>query len=417
MQAAVFLFKKILANSSYFFTLPKIHSQKNKRKKVTDFRSLEQTFEFDVYKKFDVTLIRGKNAFLWDDRGKKYIDCVSGNGVSNLGHGNEAVVRAIAEQAKTLITCSNVFYNDKRALLLEKLIQITPENLSRAFLCNSGTESIEAAIKFARYSTGRSDFICAEKAFHGRTFAAMSATYKPEYKEVYEPLLPGFSFVPFNDFEKLAEVFTDKTAGVILEVVQGEGGIHVATADFLAQTKQYCEQHGALLIIDEIQSGFCRTGKMFAGDHFDLQPDILCLAKGIAGGLPMGATVCSDKVKIPLGRHGTTFGGNPLSCAAALANIRFMLDHHLDDAAREKGDYFMQRMQSKTLAKVAQIRHLGLMIGIEVHGEARPLILELKERGLLTFAAGTNVIRVFPPLTIEYADLDHAIDTLLDVLQ
>ncbi len=383
---------------------------------MSDFRSIEQTFEFDVYKKFDITLVRGQNAIIWDDEGNQYLDCVSGNGVANLGHGNPAVLKAIQQQARTLITCSNVFYNDKRAQLLEKIIQITPKNLTRAFLSNSGAESIEAAIKFARFNTHKTNFICAEKSFHGRTFAAMSATYKQLYKESYRPLVPGFTFVPFNDFDKLKAAITDKTSGIILEIIQGEGGINIADKNYIRNVRNLCDEQGILLIIDEIQSGFCRTGKMFACNYYDLHPDILCLAKGIAGGLPMGATVCSDSLQIPLGRHGTTFGGNPLSCAAALAAIQFMQDNQLDVVAKRKGDYFTNRLLKQPLSKVVETRNLGLMIGIEVKGEARLYILELMEKGVLTFAAGANVIRVFPPLTIEQEKLDQVIDCLVEVL-
>ncbi len=384
---------------------------------MTIYLELEKNYSLNVYAKRNVTLVRGKNVRVWDDRGHEYIDCVCGNGVANLGHANEKIIAAISEQAAKLITCSNLFYNDQRARLYEKLIQITPPSLKRAFLCNSGTEGIEAAIKFARFATKRTDFISTTMAFHGRTFGALSATYKPDYRNGFEPLLPGFSFVPFNDFQKLKEKLTAKTAGIILEVIQGEGGINIGSAEYFHQVRKLCSDTGTLLIIDEIQSGFCRTGKMFACEHFDLQPDILCLAKALAGGLPMGAVICSEKIELPVGKHGTTFGGNPLCCAAANAAIDYMLENQLDRQAKEKGDFFIKRMSQLRLGKVREIRGLGLMLGIEVTEDVRPLILKLQDDGLLVFAAGQFVIRVFPPLTIEFEDLDLVIQKLQHLLK
>lgn len=384
---------------------------------VQDYLEIEKMFEFDVYPKRNIVLVRGKNATVWDDNGREYIDCVSGHGVSNLGHANEKIIEAIHEQSQKLITCSNVFYNDQRALLLEKLIQITPKSLKRAFLCNSGTESIEAAIKFSRFTTQKTDFICAMRGFHGRSYGALSATFKKEYRTEFEPLVPGFHFVPFNHFEKLTAEINENTAGIILEIVQGEGGVNVGNAAYFHQVRKLCDETGILLIVDEIQTGFCRTGKMFACDHFNLEPDIICLAKAIAGGLPMGAVVCSDKIEIPLGKHGTTFGGNPLSCAAAIAAIDFMLENKLSRQAREKGEYFLNNIQADNLSKIQEIRSLGLMIGIELKEQVQPIILELLEAGVLVFTAGPTVIRVFPPLTITYEKLDFVVARLCKILQ
>jgi len=384
---------------------------------IQNYLELEKIYALGVYAKKELVLVKGKNARIWDDHGKEYIDCVSGNGVANLGHANENIARAISKQAERLVTCSNMFYNDQRALLLEKLIQITPANLNKTFLCNSGTESIEGAIKFAKFATQKTEFICAEKAFHGRTTAALSATFKPEYKDGFEPLLPGFTFVPFNDFESLKERVSRNTAGIILEVIQGEGGINLGSADYFQKVRQLCDEMGVMLIIDEIQSGFCRTGKMFACSQFELKPDILCLAKAIAGGLPMGAVVCSNKIDLPAGKHGTTFGGNPLCSAAANAAIDFMIENQLAEQAKEKGEHFTEKLKNHPLRKIQEIRGLGLMIGIEVKEPAAPLISMLLEKGVLAFPAGINVIRILPPLTITYKDLDFVIETLIDVLK
>ncbi|TDI92652.1 MAG: aspartate aminotransferase family protein [Caldithrix sp.] len=381
-----------------------------------NYLELEETYALGVYAKKELVLVKGRNARIWDKDGNEYIDCVSGNGVANLGHANEKIAQAVSEQAARLITCSNMFYNDQRALLLEKLIQITPANLNKTFLCSSGTESIEGAIKFAKVTTQKTEFVCAEKAFHGRTTGSLSATFKPEYKKGFEPLLPGFGFVPFNDFDSLKELVNQNTAGIILEVIQGEGGINIGNADYFQKVRQLCDEKGVILIIDEIQSGFCRTGKMFACYHFDLEPDILCVAKAIAGGLPMGAVVCSNKIDVPAGKHGTTFGGNPLCCAAANAAIDFMIENQLAEQAQEKGEYFTEKLKKNPLRKIQEIRGLGLMIGIELKGPAAPLISMLLEKGVLVFPAGANVIRVLPPLTITYEDLDFVIEKLVEVL-
>lgn len=383
---------------------------------MTDFKELEQTYEFDVYPKREIVLVRGRNAKVWDSEGREYVDCIAGHGVASLGHCNDKVVEAIQTQSRQLISCAGTFYNDIRARLLEKLVGIAPQGLKRAFLCNSGTESIEAAIKFSRFTTKRKEFVCAMRGFHGRTLGAVSATFNPEYRKDFEPLVPGFHYVPFNNFDKLKEKVSDETAGVILEIVQGEGGVHLGERDYFAQVRKLCDENNLLLIIDEVQTGFCRTGKMFACNHFDLEPDILCVAKAIAGGLPMGAVLCSDKVQPPMGKHGSTFGGNPLACAAALAAIEFMLENKLDEQAREKGDDFVAKIKQRSFANVREIRHLGLMIGIELKEKSTPHLVKLMEKGVLALPAGATVMRFLPPLTISHEELDFVAEKLTEVL-
>lgn len=383
---------------------------------MMDFKGLEKQYEFDVYPKRDLVLVRGKNAKVWDDQGREYIDCVAGHGVANVGHCNEKVIAAIEKQARQLISCSGIFYNDARALILQKLVSIAPGSLKRAFLCNSGSESIEAAIKFARFTTKRKDFICAMRGFHGRTMGAMSATFNPEYRKDFEPIVHGFHYVPFNHFGKLKETVNDDTAGVIMEIVQGEGGINIGNGEYFADVRKLCDERGILLIIDEVQTGFCRTGKMFACNHFDLEPDIMCLAKAIAGGLPMGAVLCSDKVQIPFGKHGSTFGGNPLACAAAIAAIDYMLENKLDEQAKDKGDYFVGKLKEHEFANVREVRNLGLMIGIELKEKSTPYILKLIEKGVLAMPAGATVLRLLPPLTIGKEELDFVVEKLVEVL-
>lgn len=383
---------------------------------MSDFKQLEQQFEFDVYPKRDLVLIRGAGARVWDNTGREFIDCVAGHGVANVGHCNEQVVAAVSEQAQRLLSCSGVFYNDTKARLLEKLVRITPASVTKAFLCNSGTEAIEAAIKFARFSTKKSEFVCAMRGFHGRTMGALSATFTREYRDPFTPIVEGFQYAPFNNFAKFREKVNENTAGILLEVVQGEGGVNVGQAEFFSQIQDLCSQRGVLLIVDEVQTGFCRTGKMFACEHFDLAPDILCLAKAMAGGVPMGAALCSERVAAPVGKHGSTFGGNPLACAASLATVDYMVANQLHEQARDKGAYFVDRLARHELPKVREIRQLGLMIGVELKEKGQPYLMGLMERGVLALPAGATVVRFLPPLTISYEEIDQVTDALVAVL-
>lgn len=381
-----------------------------------DARAAERAHGLEVYPKRDITVVKGKGAEVWDDRGRRYIDCVAGIGVASIGHANPAVAGAVAEQAHTLVTCPGIFYNDARARLLEKLAEVAPEGLSRAFLCNSGTEAIEAAFKFARVVTGRVGIVSTMRGFHGRTLGALSATYRKEYRELFRPLVPGFSFVPFNNAEKLCAAVSEDTAAVVVEPVQGEGGIRPASTRFLQAAREVCDDTGALLIFDEIQTGFCRTGRMFACDHYEVTPDILCLAKALGGGVPIGAVLATDRVDPPVGKHGTTFGGNPLACAAALAAIRFMEDERLAERAVRLGARFRERFERNLPARVRAFRQVGLMIGVELRERCVPFLKALMERGVLALPAGSTVIRVLPPLVISGEQVDEVVDTLVDVL-
>ena len=377
---------------------------------------LQRRYEFDVYPKRDVVLVRGQGARVWDDAGREYIDCAAGHGVASLGHCHPKVAEAVAEQARRLLTCPGIFYNDVKARLLERLVGMAPGGLTRAYLCNSGAETIEAAIKFARFTTGKHELVCAMRGFHGRTMGALSATFTREYREPFVPVVEGFRFAPFNNFAKLEAQVGDDTAAVLLEVVQGEGGVNLGKAEFFSQVGELCRERGVLLVIDEVQTGFCRTGKMFACEHFGLEPDILCLAKAMAGGLPMGAVLCSDKVTPPVGRHGSTFGGNPLACAASLAAIDAMVEERLDLAAAEKGAYLRERLEARELPKVRELRQLGLMVGIELKEKSQPYLVRLMERGVLALPAGATVVRLLPPLTITHAELDTVAEALVEVL-
>jgi acetylornithine/LysW-gamma-L-lysine aminotransferase len=361
--------------------------------------AVEGRYTSGVYSKRQLAIVRGEGARLWDADGKEYIDCVGGQGSANIGHANPLVAEAIAQQARTLISCPEMFYNDQRAQLTEMLASLT--GLNRVFLCNSGTEAIEAALKFARLLTRRTQFVAAMRAFHGRTYGALSATWEKKYRAPFEPLLSGFSHVPYNDLEALSAAVNDQTAAVILEVVQGEGGIHLADSDYLHGAQAVCRENGALLIIDEIQTGFGRTGRMFAYQRYGLEPDIVCLAKSIAGGLPMGAALLHDRWEpIPPAVHGSTFGGNPLVCAAAVAAIRFLIDHDLPQRAEQLGMLFREQLRNIRSPLVREVRGLGLMNGIELRQKVAPYIAELMKAGVLVFPAGLTVIRFLPPLVI-----------------
>jgi acetylornithine/LysW-gamma-L-lysine aminotransferase len=377
---------------------------------------LEDRFTSGVYIKRPVAIVRGSGARLWDADGKEYIDCAGGQGTANLGHGNLAIARAIAEQAQVLISCPEMFYNDRRAILEEKLVSLT--GMGRIFLCNSGTEAVEAGLKFARLITQRTEVVACMRAFHGRTMGALSATWDKKYREPFEPLVPGFSHIPYNDREALASAVTEKTAAVILEVVQGEGGVHPGDPAFLQSAQRLCRERGALLIIDEVQTGFGRTGRMFAYQHYNLEPDILCLAKSIAGGLPMGATLIHARHgSLPPQVHGTTFGGNPLVCAASLAAIDYIEEHHLPERAAELGQWFKEALLRIESPLVREVRGLGLMVGIELKQKVTPFLQELMKQGVMALPAGLTVMRFLPPLVIAKEDLAAVAEKVKAVLE
>ena len=376
---------------------------------------LEARHTAGTYPKRNVALVRGRGAHVWDAAGTEYIDCVGGHGVSLLGHCHPAVTEAISRQAAQMVTCPGIFYNDKRALLLARLAELT--GLQRAFLCNSGTEAVEGAFKFARLSTGRTGIVATMRGFHGRTMGALSATWNKKYREPFAPLVPGFTHVPYEKIDRMAGAITDDTAAVIVEVVQGEGGVRPGSGEYMRGLRELCDERGALLIIDEVQTGFGRTGALFAFQHHDIQPDILCLAKGMAGGVPMGAIALGPRVTgIHSGVHGSTFGGNPLACAAALATIDVIVNEDLPAQAAEKGAYVRERLAQIDAPVIRDIRGLGLLIGIELRKRARPYIEALIERGVLTLPAGPTVLRLLPPLNIEREDVDTVLDALEAVL-
>lgn len=371
-----------------------------------------------LYAKRNVCIVRGEGAYLWDSEGRRYIDCVGGIGSMNVGHANPFVADAICRQARTLMSAPEMFYNDVRAVLVERLVQLVSADLDRVFLCNSGTEAIEAAIKFARMATHRPNIVATTHAFHGRTMGALSATWKAQYREPFEPLVPGFTRVPFNDSEQLAAAIDDQTAAIVLEPVQGQGGIHPVTREFIETTAATARQHGALLILDEVQTGFGRTGKMFAFEHWAIEPDLLCVAKSIAGGVPMGAVLVNARIEsFPAGSHGSTFGGNPLACAAALAALDFIESQRLPERAATLGEHFQNALREIASPRIREVRGLGLMIGVELHEKAGPYLSRLQEAGILAANAGEEVLRFLPPLVIEREDLDRVVAVLAELLR
>jgi acetylornithine/LysW-gamma-L-lysine aminotransferase len=383
---------------------------------MSDYKALEHDYGIPLQAKRDLVAVRGKGACLYDEAGREYLDFAAGIGVASLGHCHPKLVAAIQKQAETLITCPNIMYNDQRSLLLEKLVEVSPSSLTRAYLCNSGAESIEAALKFSRLQSGRTNFVSAMRGFHGRTMGAVSATYTPKYREAFKPLVPGFDYVPYNKIEKLEAVVNDNTAAVLLELVQGEGGVNPIQAGYITAVRKLCSERGALLIIDEIQTGFCRTGKFFACEHFDLQPDILCIAKAMGGGVPIGATLITDAIKIEPGLHGTTFGGNALACAAALAAIDVYQSDNLAQRAAELGAYFESELKIEDLSQVRALRRLGLMIGIELKQKVQDKLAQLLDAGIIALPAGPNVIRMLPPLIVEKPQIDRVVAVLRELL-
>ncbi|MBM4350444.1 MAG: acetylornithine/succinylornithine family transaminase [Deltaproteobacteria bacterium] len=378
-------------------------------------KELEDQYELPVYPRRDIVLVRGKGAKLYDDQGQEYIDCASNVGVSNIGHGREEVARAIYEQYLTLSNCYGIFYNPVRARLAEKLISLSPQGLKRVFFCNSGAEAVEAALKFARASAGKKEIIAAMRGFHGKTFGALAATWGEEYQKPFVPMMPGLKHVPFNNFDKLSETINEETAAIILELVQGEGGVRVGDKSYFQKVRQLCDQKGILLIFDEVQTGFGRTGTLFACEQF-VEPDMLCVAKSLAGGIPMGAVLCSDTVRVPVKSHTSTFGGNPLACAAALASLEVIEREGLPERARVQGEYFLEGLRAIKSDRVREVRGLGLMMGIELKEKAGPYIQKLMEKGVIVLLAGPTVIRLLPPLVITREEIDNVLSTMKEVL-
>lgn len=370
-----------------------------------------------VYPIRDIAIVRGEGAHLFDADGRRYLDCATGQGVATLGHAHPRVVEAVTRQVGTLVTCSGSFPNDRRAEAQERLAAHLPASLDRLFFCNSGTEAMEGALKIARIATGRTGVVAAERGFHGRTMGALSCTWDPKYRAPFEPLVPGVVHAPHGDLAAFEARIGGDTAAVVVEVVQGEGGVRPTNAAFLQGLRRLCTERGALLVIDEVQTGFGRTGRVFAFEHFGIEPDLLALGKAIGGGLPMGAVAFGSAVgELPVGSHGSTFGGNPLACAAAVAALDVLEQERLPERAEALGARFRSRLGAIASPRVREVRGLGLMVAVELDVPSAPYLAALLERGVIALAAGPTVVRFLPPLVVAEEDLEFAADALEEVL-
>ena len=371
-----------------------------------------------VYPMKGIMMERAEGQYVWDHTNTRYLDMGASHGAVNAGHCNPKVVQAIRSQAGMIMHISPTYYSRPRAELLALLDEITPPSITRAFLSNSGTESVEAALKFARACTGREEIIAMKGAFHGKTLGSLSTTWRIHYKGDFGPSVPGVNHIRFNSVAELEGAVTDKTAAVILEVVQGEGGVNIGTGAFLGSVQRLAREHGALLIIDEIQTGFGRCGSMFAFERFGLEPDIICMAKSVAGGFPMGITMGTERVFTSLqpSSHTSTFGGNPLACAAAVAAINEIRNRGLPERARVLGTRLMDGLLGIDSPRIREIRGLGLMIAIELRDRAGPVMKGLMERGILALGSGKSTIRLLPPLIVSEEDIDMTVEVLSDLL-
>jgi len=380
----------------------------------------DKKYYLQVYKRYPLTLERGEGAHVWDVEGNEYIDALGGIAVNSVGHCHPKVVKAIQEQAAKLIHISNFYLSEPQMMLAEKLVRLS--GLDRVFFTNSGAESVEGAIKIARkYAHGiqkGGNIISFENSFHGRTLATI-ASGKKAYQKGFEPIPQGFMQVPFNNMEAVNRAANNQTAAIIIEPVQGEGGVNVASKSFLKELRTFCDEQNIVLIFDEIQCGVGRTGKMFAKDHYGVNPDVMTLAKALGGGVPIGAILSNEKVSAAMefGDHGTTFGGNPLACAASLATLEVIETENLMRQAEEKGNWLKEKITAIKNPGIVEIRGKGLMIGVEFNFETKPLVQKILEKGVLANATAGNVLRLVPPLNISYEDLEKVVDVLTKSLK
>lgn len=376
----------------------------------------EDEFLGHLYQRFPIVIDRGKGAKVWDDAGKEYIDCMAGYGVALVGHCNDRVVNAIKDQVEKLMVCHMSTYNTARSIMLKKLSKVVPTGLDKFFLSNSGAEAVETALKFSRKFSGKPGVISMNGGYHGKTLGALSVTSSEKYRRPFEPLLDHIKFVPYGNTQKLIDMIDDKTGTVILEPVQGESGIIVPPPGFIQEVREICSKHSILLIFDEIQSGFGRTGKMWAAENWNTIPDIVCVAKGIAGGFPMGLTITKPEIieSMKVGEHSSTFAGNPLACAAASASIDALLLDGLIDNSAKTGKYFKELLLGlKEKHKIVrEVRGLGLMLALELRFDVRNILMDGISNGILMLYSGRNIIRLLPPLVIDRELISSFVTTL-----
>ena len=376
----------------------------------------EDTHTGSLYQKFPVTVQRGQDCIVWDESGKEYIDMMGGYGTALVGHCNARVVKAIKDQIGRIITVHSSLYSKVRSDYLDMLADAAPPGLDRIHFSNSGAESVETAIKMARRFTGKKGMIAMRGSFHGKTMGALSVTFNPRYRRNFMPLIDGSSFVKFGDISALQNAINDDTGMIIVEPIQGESGIHMPPDDFLAETREICDSKGIVLVFDEIQTGMGRTGALWAGSHWDTTPDIMCIAKGMAGGVPMGATLTRAEIldSLSRGEHSSTFGGNPLSCAAAIATLQALTQDGLIDNAKDTGQYLysgLQRLQD-THGIIREVRGLGLMIGVELRFVVRDILHDLIDRGVIMLYSGQTILRMLPPLLVSKNQIDVVLEQL-----
>jgi len=367
-----------------------------------------------LYPNRGITFTKGNGVYLYDQNGEKYLDLGSNYGVNIFGYNHPSITKALQQQLNNLVNLHCSFNSHVRTQAAENLLKATNGSLSKIFFSNSGAEAIEAALKFARVATGKSHFIAMKNAYHGKTLGALSATGGDRYRNPFLPLLWNFTHVSLGDIEELQCSISSNTAAIMIEPVQGEGGIHVAPQEFYSQLQDICLRRNILLIVDEIQTGGGRTGTFLAGEQFGLKPDILCLGKGIAGGIPIGVTLVTREIssKIPMLIHTSTFGGNPLACAGILAVLKELENGKVFDEVKELGKYFLDQLKSINTPKIIEVRGLGLMIGMELEENATPVLRALQQDRIIALPAGSNIVRFLPPLTITKNELDKAISTL-----
>jgi LysW-gamma-L-lysine/LysW-L-ornithine aminotransferase len=375
---------------------------------LSEIHRLENEHQPPLYAKREIALVRGEGSYLFDSEGRRYLDAMSNYGVAILGHADPVYTAALTEQLQTLATGHQSFYSDVRAELLREIAQIAPAELTRYFLSNSGAEAVEAAIKFARAATGRPNLVAAKRGYHGRTLGALAATADQKYRAPFEPLAPHATHVSFNDVDALGAAVDDQTAAILLEPIQGEGGIWPATPEYLQSAREIASARGALLIADEIQTGF-RTGAPWAISTSGVVPDILVTAKALGNGFPIGLTMSTEAIAaaVPAGAHGTTFGASPLACRAALVTLRALRERDLYTRSGILGTALMERLTGIGSAKVRQVRGRGMMIGVELKERVTPTLRALQERGILVLPAGPITFRLLPPLIWEEQQVDE----------
>jgi len=376
---------------------------------------LDQEYYLQTFKRYPIAFEKGEGCILWDVEGKEYLDALAGIAVCNLGHCHPAVTEAIRKQAGELVHISNFFVSKPQVELSERLCKLS--GMDRVFFTNSGAESVEGAIKLARkYARGKGkggEVIAMKNSFHGRTLATI-AMGKKAMQEGFGPMPAGFQQIEFNDMDAVKAAANKETAAIILEPVQGEGGIHVAEKDYLKELRAFCDEHDIVLIFDEIQCGIGRTGKLFAKEHFGVEPDIMTLAKGLGGGMPIGAIMCQQKIDdaINFGDHGTTFGGNPLACAASLATLNLIAEPDFLEEVAAKGKYLKHQIEQQDLPHLEEIRGLGLMLGVVFSFETKPLVAKMLEHRVIANATANNVLRLVPPLVIAEEEMKKIVDVI-----